>query len=160
MVLFNTTAKTGPWLGDIGKSWIKAGSDPEAYYYTTIPIVYSPQFYSRYNDWMTQRRTLLHSVFANKEWMDSMSRLTKSAESHDVLNRLGEIQCPVLVVSCGRDYLTPVQEQKKIVEKLPQGYHCILPGEGHASMYENPVLFSSLVLGFINNPKVQYTILS
>ena len=42
LLLFNTTARTGPWLGDIGDAWNLASGDPDAYYLTTIPVIYSP----------------------------------------------------------------------------------------------------------------------
>ena len=58
LVLFNTAAYTTPWLRDIGRSWIKAGNhlDGEAYYYTTIPIIYSPYFYEKNKTWFDNRK--------------------------------------------------------------------------------------------------------
>ena len=159
LLLFNTTAATGAWLGDIGEGWNKALEDPEAYYYTTIPIIYSPAFYKKNRAWMETRKELLCSkVFSYKPFMDSMERLTDSAAGYDITDRLSEIKAPTMVVSCLQDYLTPIEEQERIVKGIPGCHHVILPGSGHASMYEQPVLFTSLALGFLNNTKTEFHI--
>ena len=159
LILFNTTPATGNWLRDIGEGWNRAVDNAEAYYYTTIPVIYSPKFYVGKSDWMDNRRKVLtEGAFNNKEFLDAMVRLTHSAENYDVTDRLSEIQCPTLVISCQQDYLTPVEEQQKIVAGIPNSQYVIVPGSGHASMYEQPVLFSSLTLGFANNVKLEYNI--
>jgi pimeloyl-ACP methyl ester carboxylesterase len=52
LILFNATAATGPWLKDIGDAWNKASADGEGYYLTTIPVIYSPEFYKKNKEWM------------------------------------------------------------------------------------------------------------
>lgn len=86
----NATAATGPWLDDIGKAWNLASSDPMQYYYTAIPVIYSPRFYTRNNDWMERRRELLGPVFGNREFIESMIRLTNSSSNYDVREQLGK----------------------------------------------------------------------
>ena len=158
LLLFNATARTGPWLGDIGDAWNKAAYDADAYYLTTIPVIYSPGFYLKKNDWMNRRREALRPVFGNPDFIEAMIRLTNSSRNYDIAHRLGEIAVPTLVVSCQQDYLTPVEEQQFIVERIPNSHHVILPNCGHASMYEQPLLYASLVLGFCNNTKTEYHI--
>ncbi|MBR0086103.1 MAG: alpha/beta hydrolase, partial [Lachnospiraceae bacterium] len=158
LLLFNATARTGPWLRDIGEGWLYAGAHWESYYYSTIPVIYSPQFYREHNDWMERRKALLKTVFSDRNFIDAMERLTNSSVSYDVSEKLGEIKVPTLVVSCEQDYLIPVEEQKFLVEHMPNAHHVIVPHSGHASMYEQPVLYASLVIGFVNNPKMVYNI--
>ena len=160
LMLFNTTACTGALLGDIGEGWIRASDDPEAYYLTTIPIIYSPTFYKKNLDWMNKRKDLLCKyVFSNKEFMDAMERLTNSAAGYDVRDRLSEIRVPTLVVSCEQDYLTPIEEQQKIASCISNSHYVIVPASGHASMYEQPVLFTALALGFVNTIKTEFHII-
>jgi pimeloyl-ACP methyl ester carboxylesterase len=54
--------------------------------------------------------------------------------------------------------LTPIQNQKVLHELIKDSELVILPGVGHASMYERPMLFVSLVLGFINAKQSKYHI--
>lgn len=158
LVLFNTTPRTGPWLRDIGDAWNLAAADPDAYYLTTIPVIYSPAFYREHNAWMENRRKLLRPVFSNPAFIGSMVRLTNSAADFDVTGALPRVQAPTLVVSCQDDHLTPPEEQRRIAELIPNSQYVVIPRCGHASMYEQPVLFTSLALGFLNNPKLRFSI--
>jgi len=160
MVLFNTCAQTTEWLHDIGDGWIKAGKtrDPEAYYKVTIPVIYSPSFYTKNINWMRKRELTLKPIFSDPEFLDAMERLTKSAESHDVTNKIHKIKTRTLVVSSDQDYLTPMHQQAQIHDLLPNSSYIIIPNVGHASMYEVPHLFVSLVLGYINSLEDTFTI--
>lgn len=151
LLLFNTTSKTGPWLRDIGEGWNLSIDNPLNYYLTTIPVIYSPAFYEKNHQWMEDRKKLLIAgAFNDREFLNAMVRLTKSAENHDTVNELHKIKCPTLIVGGEEDCLTPLKEQRILKDKIPNSELVILSGCGHASMYEKPFLFSSLVLGFIN----------
>ncbi len=158
LMLFNATAATGPWLGDIGKAWNLASDDGEKYYYTAIPVIYSPRFYREHNDWMENRKKTLFPVFSNRDFIQAMIRLTDSSEGYDVSARLGEVKCPTLIVSCSQDYLTPAEEQQYLAQRIPDSHYVVIQDSGHASMYEQPMLFASLILGFANAVKTKYTI--
>jgi pimeloyl-ACP methyl ester carboxylesterase len=160
LLLFNTTAKTSDWLLDIGKGWIITGKtrNPEAYYKQTIPVIYSPNFYTRRLDWMKKREETLRPVFSNGEFLDAMERLTISAETHDVRDRLSQIKAPTLIVTATEDYLTPTPEQNYLHANIKTSYLVSLPAVGHASMYEVPFLFASLVIGFVNTKDSEYNI--
>jgi pimeloyl-ACP methyl ester carboxylesterase len=160
LILFNTTAKTTPWLRDIGIGWNRSIGDPLDYYCTTIPVIYSPKFYNEKNDWMNNRKALLtEKVFSQKAFMDSMVRLTESAESHDVTKELSKIKVPALIVSCENDYITPMTEQKILNELIKNSELVVLPNTGHGSMYERPVLFTALLLGFVNMSQSEFEII-
>jgi len=158
LALFNTTSRTGPWLRDIGDAWNLAADDPDAYYLTTIPVIYSPEFYTKHNDWLNRRRELLRTVFSNPDFISAMKRLVDSAAQYDISSEIHRITAPTLVVSCEQDYLTPMDAQRLIASLIPNSQRVILPSCGHASMYEQPVLFTSLVLGFFNNQKIRFQI--
>lgn len=152
LLLFNTCAYTSPLLGDIGKAWNLAAESKNgaAYFYTTIPVIYSPAYYARRLEWMKAREKVLIPLFGNPDFSEAMVRLTKSADSHDVRDKLHLVKTPTLVVSSDQDMITPLLEQTTMLKALPNAHHVILPDTGHASMYEQPLLFASLVLGFIN----------
>lgn len=158
LVLFNTTAWTGPWLQDVGESWNKASGDGDAFYLTTMPIIYSPGFYARENDWMERRRQTLAPLFHDPAFLEGMVRLTDSGVGYDVRRRLEEIQAPTLVVSSEYDYLIPVEEQRFLARHIPGALHMVIPDSGHASMYEKPALMAVLVLGFVNASTLQFEI--
>lgn len=160
MVLFNTTAKTSAWLKDIGVAWNRSTEDPLDYYCTTIPVIYSPKFYNEKIEWMNNRKKLLtENVFNQKNFMEAMIRLTESANNHDVTKELLNIKIPTLILGCENDYITPLQDQRLLNELIRTSELVILPNTGHASMYERPVVFAALVLGFVNMTQNEFKIL-
>ncbi len=151
MVLANTVAKTNAWLKEIGQAWNYAVNVPEAYYCTTIPTIYSPGYYDRKKDWMAQRKEILtKTAFASKDFLDSMVRLTNSANDHDVVEDLKSIDVPTMIIGCEQDHITPLEEQRFMAAHMKNAELVILPETGHAAFYERPYLFTSIVLGFIN----------
>lgn len=160
LVIFNSTAYTNPWLSDIGKAWNKAAEsgDGAAYYFTAIPSIYSPAYYARKLDWMKNREKTLIPILSNPAFTSAMIRLTNSAETHDVRAKLSTITAPTLIVSSDCDYLTPMADQVFIHGQIPNSDYVIIPGTGHASLYEKPLLFTALVLGFINVSQTTFVI--
>lgn len=160
LLLFNTTAYTSPWLKEIGRGWIAAGKtrNGQAYYQTTIPVIYSPHYFESRLDWMKKREQVLIPIFSNPDFLDAMERLTLSAESYDVRDKLSLITAKTLIVSAEEDYLTPMDNQSYLSEHIQNSELIKIPNAGHASMYEKPLLFTSLILGFVNVKDTEYQI--
>ncbi|MFH0767592.1 MAG: alpha/beta hydrolase [Bacillota bacterium] len=160
LVLFNTTPYTSPWLAEIGHQWNAIGKtrDGAAYYKATIPVIYSTSYYKARLDWMKKREAFLLPIFSNPVFLDAMERLTNSAESYDVRNDLDKIVAPTLIIAADEDFLTPIANQKELHKAIKNSEMIILPGVGHASMYERPLIFVTLVLGFINALETEYNI--
>ncbi|MDD2434073.1 MAG: alpha/beta hydrolase [Acholeplasmataceae bacterium] len=160
LVLFNTCAYTNPWLNDIGKAWnIAAESgNGKAYYYTAIPVIYSPHFYEQRLDWMRNREKVLFPLFSDHKFTDAMIRLTNSSEDYDVRPLLKDLKTPTLIIGCEQDYLTPMSNQEYLVEHLPNAFYVKVPGVGHGSMYEKPILFVTFSLGFVNALTTEYLV--
>lgn len=152
LILANTSAQTSNWLRDIGHCWNKVGEslDGEAYYDLAIPVIYSPSYYERREEWMNNRRKILVPLFSTKEFQSRMKRLVNSAENHNCKEELEKIEAPTLIISSQYDFLTPLHEQEFLAKRIKNAQHVIIPDCGHASMYEQPMLFTSLVLGFAN----------
>jgi pimeloyl-ACP methyl ester carboxylesterase len=160
LLIFNGVMKTSPRLKTIGDTWnqVAEQKDGEAYYQTTIPMIYSDYFKHHNASWMKARKQLLVDVFSNQAFLDRMVRLTKSAENHDVTDQLSSLTMPVLVIASDDDPLTPKDEQVAIVNALKNADLVTFYQTGHASMYERPHLFLSTLLGFIKASQVTMTI--
>lgn len=160
LVLFNTTYRTSPWLKDIGDAWNLSRDNAMDYYLTTIPVIYSPEFYNKNRKWMEDRKKLLtDTVFSNKDFMDSMVRLTISAETHDVSESLKGIKTRTLIVSSENDFITPKEEQEALHRLLERSDYVMIPKTGHGSMYEQPALFTALTLGYVNAKDLDMSVL-
>ncbi len=160
LLLFNSAAYTSPWLKDIGDGWIKAGltRDGNLYYKVTIPAIYSAKYYEEKLDWMKAREKTLFPVFSNPEFLDAMERLTRSAETFDVRENLNKLNIPVMIISAEQDTLTPLKEQEYLYKHIKNSYWIKLPEVGHASMYEKPMVFTSLITGFFLVKDTKYVI--
>ena len=152
LVLANTCARTSDWLRKIGDGWnavAKTGVG-EAYYLTTIPVIYSTAFYEREAAWMDRREGTLIPYFSRPDVQESLIRLTDSSRDYDYTDRVCEITAPTLIISCSEDVLVPPTEQIMLHERIKGSHYVTINGSGHASMYEDPASFCALVLGFTN----------
>ena len=152
LVAFHAAPKTGAWLRDVGKSWTLSIDDPHNFYYTSIPVIYSPEFYNNNTEWVETRQNFLTAhIFTNKDFMQALVRLIQSADDYDISGKLGSITAKTLIIAAETDPLTPLSDQKSLKDGIKDSELIILPGCGHASMYEKSTLFVTLVLGFINS---------
>lgn len=151
LILFNTTSYTNPWLEDIGRGWINAAEDnnKEAFYNVTIPIIYSPNFYTKNIDWMNRRKELLYKVF-NEDFLTAMVRLIESAEGYDVRSDIHKIKVNTIVVSSEYDFITPANEQEYIKDRIENSSYIMIKDSGHASMYEKTIEFLSILKGYLS----------
>ena len=152
LILANTCMRTSDWLRKIGDGWnavAKTGVG-EAYYLTTIPVIYSTEFYEREAAWMDRREGTLIPYFSRPDVLESLIRLTDSSRDYDYTDRVSEISCPTLIISCSEDGLVPPTEQIMLHQKIKGSHYVTINGSGHASMYEDPASFTALVLGFAN----------
>jgi pimeloyl-ACP methyl ester carboxylesterase len=152
LILANTAARTSDWLRKIGDGW-NAVADTKngfAYYLTTIPVIYSTGFFEERAQWMQNREQFLTEYFSREDVLSSLKRLTDSSRNYNVVDRLGEITCPTLIISGSEDGLLPKTEQQIIHNGIKHSIYVTINGSGHASMYENPSAFAALVLGYAN----------
>lgn len=154
LVLANTCGRTSGWLKKIGDGWnemAKTGNG-YGYYLTTIPVIYSTQFFEQRADWMAGREAYLTEYFGREDVRRALIRLTDSSVGYNAVDRLHEITCPTLIISSSEDVLVPPYEQKILHQHIAGSVYVTVNGSGHASMYEAPEAFAALTLGFANIP--------
>jgi 3-oxoadipate enol-lactonase len=150
LLLFHTVAQTDSRLLSLGKTWNDAAlkGDGLQYYELTIPIIYSTTFQQKQAAWLHDRKQLLLPIFHQPAFLQAMIRLTLSAESHNVIEQLSTLTMPTLIVGASEDTLTPLAYQEYLATHIPNARLIVLPHTGHASMYEQPDIFTRLTLGF------------
>ncbi len=154
LILANTCGRTSPWLKKIGDGWNEVAKTGigYAYYLTTIPVIYSTQFFEERAAWMEGREGFLTQHFSKPEVLQALIRLTDSSVTYNVVDRLQEIACPTLIISSSEDALVPPTEQQLLHQKIKGSVYVTINGSGHASMYEAPEAFAALTMGFANLP--------
>lgn len=160
LILSNTCGRTSPWLKKIGDGWNEVAKTGNgfAYYLTTIPVVYSTQFFEARADWMDGRENTLKEHFSKPEVLQALIRLTDSSVPYNKVDRLHEITCPTLIISSSEDALVPPTEQQLLHEKIKGSTYMTINGSGHCSMYEAPELFAAVITGYANLPDKGITI--
>ncbi|SFC16428.1 Pimeloyl-ACP methyl ester carboxylesterase [Alkalibacterium subtropicum] len=158
LILFNTSAETSYWLEEVGNAWNKATHDPEAYYLTTIPFIYSPLFFTENREWMEKRKEILLPLFGDETFIQAMIRLTDSSVGYDVKDRLSELDMPTLIVGAQYDFVTPFYQQEYLNDHIKDSELIYVPKSGHAIMYEKPRLFVSILKGFVSEMKTTYVL--
>jgi len=159
LTLSNTTSYTNHMLKDIGESWIYATKtyDGPTFFKTTIPTIYSSQFYEENIEWLRKREKLFTKLFT-QEWYDAFIRLVRSAESLNVTDELYKIKIPTLIIGSEFDIITPIRFQEEINKRIENSKFVIIKNAGHASMYEKPYEFTSIVLGFLKTYDKKFNI--
>jgi 3-oxoadipate enol-lactonase len=147
LTLFNTTSYTDETLLRIGQAWneVAMQGGGEAYYQLTIPSIYSQTYQLEHRDWFIARKAQLIPLFSHPVFLQAMIRLTQSAETHDARGIAHLIKVRTLIVGSSEDNLTPLPMQQQLHQLIKDSEYVILPGVGHASMYEKPNLFVQLV---------------
>jgi pimeloyl-ACP methyl ester carboxylesterase len=69
---------------------------------------------------------------------------------YPIRDRLGEIECPVLVVWGAEDRLVPVRDAYTFGELIPNARVVVWPDTGHVAMLERPAAFNALVDEFLS----------
>ncbi len=156
LLVFNAMPNTTYLLRDIGENWIKAAqkNDPELFFYTTIPVIYSTDFYQKNIEWIEARKGLLLKHF-NENFLSSMIRLVKSIENYDINDKLNLIEADTLLVASSEDLLTPCSQIKSMVKSIKNVTYFELANCGHASMYEKPNEFLTLMIGHLQKENVK-----
>jgi pimeloyl-ACP methyl ester carboxylesterase len=66
-----------------------------------------------------------------------------------VVDQLGVIRCPVLVVAAEEDY-TPVESKAAYLKLLPQGEMVVIEDSRHATPVEKPEVFNRVIIEFLD----------
>ncbi|MGO4936354.1 alpha/beta fold hydrolase [Fundicoccus sp. Sow4_H7] len=81
-----------------------------------------------------------------------MNRLINSAEKYDSRKELHKIKHATYVLGASHDVITPVDQQKQLIEAIPHAHFSVIQSCGHASMYEKPAEFLAALIGFLSLP--------
>ncbi len=74
-----------------------------------------------------------------------------ACDHFDVLPRLGEIQCPTLVICGSEDRLTPQKFSQHLVDNLAQASMVVIDGAGHMVMLEQPEPVAAPIVEFMRS---------
>lgn len=78
----------------------------------------------------------------------------KACDRFDLMNEIGKIDLPCLIVCGEDDALTPVKYSEFLHNRIKGSTLRILPGAGHMVMLESPEAFNEVLRTFVTDPTV------
>ncbi|MCF6466137.1 alpha/beta fold hydrolase [Clostridium sp. Cult2] len=150
LMLSNTDSYTTKIMNDIGKAWIYAASTLDGNIFSSIalPYMYSYNYYEiNYEDIKEKARIL--SKILDEKWYGRFKRSLDSARDFNVSHIIKNIKVPTLIISSELDIITPIKYQQLIHQKIENSKWIIIEGVGHASMFEKPEDYISIIMDFM-----------
>jgi len=86
--------------------------------------------------------------------LESYKAAMRSIAKFNVQKRLSEIHSPTLVITGENDSTIPARNQRRMAERIPGALHIIIKNAGHAVTIDQPDLFNSCVLSFLENREI------
>lgn len=146
LVLADTVSEVGPELRATVEAWrgVAARGDAGTFFAMTVPWNFSPGFVAR-------SAALLATARRRYDALDfpAVVRLCDSFQGVDFTARLGAIAVPACVLVGELDLLKGRAYAERIAAHIPGAELHVIPGAGHASSWERPEEFNSIVLGFL-----------
>jgi 3-oxoadipate enol-lactonase len=146
LILADTVSEVGPALHTIAQSWLEAACDGNAqsFFDVTVPWNFSAQF-------IANNPGLLKDARKRYDNLDypAIVRLCECFLEVDFTARLGEIQAPTCIMVGALDLLKGPDYAAILKQHISQAELHILAGAGHASCWERPQEFNSVILGFL-----------
>lgn len=146
LILADTVSEVGPELRIVIESWIDAlkTGDPLVFFNATLPWNFS-------RDFIEKNQSVLEDAKQRYALLDftAIIRLCISFLSVDFTARLKELKMPVCILVGGQDTLKGVDYAQLLKAQIPHAEYHLLSGAGHASCWERPEEFNSIVLGFL-----------
>jgi 3-oxoadipate enol-lactonase len=146
LVLIDTVSEVGPELRLVVESWVDAlkSGDPLAFFHATVPWNFSPEF-------IANNGALLEDAKERYAMLDfpAVLRLCEAFFEVDFTGRLKEIKVPTCIIVGDRDLIKGPRYARLLKEQMPHAEYHVLVGAGHASCWERPQEFNSIILGFL-----------
>ena len=146
LILADTVSEVGPELRMVIDGWVDAlrTGDALAFFNATVPWNFSPNF-------IANNTALLEDAKKRYVQLDfpAVIRLCEAFFEVDFTDRLTEISAPVCIIVGEVDLIKGIPYAQKLRKHLPQAEYHILDGAGHASCWERPAEFNTIVLGFL-----------
>jgi len=146
LILADTVSEVGPELRITIESWLAEARrlDPDAFFAATAPWNFSPAFIAANPQLMAaarQRYALLD--------YPAVVRLCECFLDVDFTGRLGQITAPTCIIVGEKDILKGPAYAEILRRSIPHAEYHVLAGAGHASCWERPAEFNTIILGFL-----------
>lgn len=146
LILIDTISEVGPELRLVIQSWVDAlrMGDALAFFNATVPWNFSQEF-------IANNTVLLEDARKRYALLDfpAVIRLCEAFFAVNFTERLGGIKVPTCIMVGQLDLLKGPRYAEILRQGIQHSEYHILRGSGHASCWERPEEFNSVILGFL-----------
>jgi 3-oxoadipate enol-lactonase len=146
LMLADTVSEVGPALRTIVQAWLDAAREgnAQAFFDATVPWNFSAQF-------IAANPGLLKDARKRYDALDfhAIVRLCESFLEVNFTAQLGDIKAPTCLMVGEQDHLKGPEYAAVLKDHIKHAELHILQGAGHASCWERPEEFNSVILGFL-----------
>lgn len=146
LILIDTVSEIHAELRIIVENWIDAlrSGDPLAFFNATVPLNFSSTF-------IRENPQLMED--AKKRYADldfpAIIRLIECFLTVNFTDRLSEIETPTCIAVGELDLLKGPEYADILKSRIPHAELHVIKGSGHASCWERPEEFNTIILGFL-----------
>jgi 3-oxoadipate enol-lactonase len=146
LMVTSAVSHVEPALQGFIESWNAAAQahDAERLFQAVYPLTFS-------NDWIAANQAVLDQAKERYKLLDfdAFSALLMSFSQLNITADLHKIAAPTLVVVGEEDMLKPRHYSEIIANEIPNAEFALIPGAGHAALWEKVDTFNTLLLGFL-----------
>jgi 3-oxoadipate enol-lactonase len=146
LIVTSACSQVDPLLRSIAEAWLAAtrAHDPDRLWQEVYPLTFS-------EPWIALNRQALETARERYRELDfdAMTEMLLAFLAMDLTPQLHRIAAPTLVVTGDEDLLKPRRYSERIVAEIPDVEFAIIPHAAHAALWEQPDLFNTLLLGFL-----------
>lgn len=146
LILVDTVSEVGPELRIVIDSWVDAlnSGSPLAFFNATVPWNFSAEF-------IANNAAVLEDAKGRYQLLDfpAVIRLCEAFLQVEYSERLKEIKAPTCIIVGDQDLIKGPAYAQILKREIPHAEYHLLVGAGHASCWERPAEFNSIVLGFL-----------
>jgi pimeloyl-ACP methyl ester carboxylesterase len=128
------------------ESWVDAlkAEDPLAFFHNSVPWNFSPS-------WIEANAPILDDAKERYKTLDfpAVINLCEAFFQVDFTNRLVEIKAPTCIIVGELDLIKGIPYARIIKNAIPHAEYHVLSASGHASCWERPGEFNTIILGFL-----------
>jgi len=146
LILMDTVSEVSDELRMVIQSWVDAlmTGDALVFFNATVPWNFSPEF-------IANNMSLLEDAKKRYALLDfpAVVRLCEAFFVVDFTKQLNKIKVPTCIMVGELDLLKGIRFAEILKMNIPHAEYHVIKGAGHASCWERPQEFNSVVLGFL-----------
>lgn len=146
VIFASGVSEIGATLAGVAGVWLAAAQrhDPELLFAATYPFNFSAR-------WIAANQPALAAARARYAALDfdAFAELCRAFLQLHITPELHRITVPTLLMVGEEDNLKPRSYADIIAREMPHAAYAVVPRAGHALCWEQPLVFNSLILGFL-----------